>query len=94
MEDGCCSDRDHMLNRREPDFKTKLEAGVFGVRRNVKDFAFRHGDRSTHTISTWGKVNKMTAVWKDPINLVEAGYNAIAAAIVEAMEAIGDKKRG
>jgi hypothetical protein len=94
MEDGCCSDSDHMPNRREPDFKTKLEAGVFGARRNVKDFAIRHGYRSTHTISTWGKVNKMTAVWKDPINLVEAGYNAIATEVVEAVEAIGEKKSG
>jgi hypothetical protein len=36
----------------------------------------------------------MTAVWKDAINLVEAGYNAIAAAVVEAVDAIGVKKRG
>jgi hypothetical protein len=94
MEEGCCGDRDHMPNRREPDFKTKLEAGVFGVRRNVKDFAFRHGYRNTHTISTWGKVNKMTSIWKDSINLVEAGYSAIAEAVVEAVTAICTKKRG
>jgi hypothetical protein len=43
MEEGCCGDKDHMKNRREPDFAQRLEKGVFEVRTNIKNSAFRHG---------------------------------------------------
>jgi hypothetical protein len=94
LEEGCCGDKDHMKNRREPDFAQKLEKGVFEVRTNIKNSAFRHGFRRAVTLSAWGKVRKMEKLWSDPIHLVDEGYKILAEAVTEARDDLKKKRQG
>jgi hypothetical protein len=90
---SCCNDSDHIANRRLPDFQRKLEDGIFGARTNIKNFAYRHGFRNSTTISSWGKIKKMDNVWADAVKLQDGGYEKIAAAILEAGEDLGRKRK-
>jgi hypothetical protein len=84
MEMGCCTDQDHVANRKQPEFKKNLEEAVFNSRTNLKNFAFRSGIRKCVTISTWGKVRKLPNLWVDQINMVEDAHKLVSAAIEEA----------
>jgi hypothetical protein len=92
LTDGCCTAPHHMQNRSAPDFATKLESGLYAARKNIKDFAFRHGYRRCSTVSTWGKVKRVKNIWTDPVHLTADGYDAIAAATIEAVTDINRKR--
>jgi hypothetical protein len=92
LKEGCCKAPGHMKNRNEPDFGAKLEEGLYAVRKNVKDFAFRHGYWKCSTLSTWGKVKRIQDVWENSVHLTAAGYNAVAAAVAEAVTDINRKR--
>jgi hypothetical protein len=94
LEKGCCQDPDHMKNRAEPDFGKKLEEGVFAVRRNIKNSAFKHGYKRCVTLSAWGKVRKLESLWSDAVHLSDEGYKTLASSIVEAMEELKTKRKG
>jgi hypothetical protein len=84
LEAGCCSDGDHVANRREPDFRQKLEEAVFNSRTNIKNFAFRVGLRKCTTISTWGKIRKLSGLWRDEVRVSDEAHHIIGQAILEA----------
>jgi hypothetical protein len=94
LEKGCCQDQDHMKNRFEPDFAKKLEEGVFDVRKNIKNLAFRHGFRRCVTLSAWGKVRKMESLWSDGVHLLDEGYKKLVESILEAREELKVKRTG
>jgi hypothetical protein len=89
---SCCEDLDHASNRSQADFSKKMEEGVFAVRQNIKNFAFKAGLRRCHTISTWGKIRKMDKIWTGPVSIEEDCHKAIAKAVLEAVE-MASKKR-
>jgi hypothetical protein len=84
IEMGCCTDKDHVANRKQPEFKKNLEEAVFNSRTNLKNFAFRTGIRKCVTISTWGKVRKLPNLWVDQINITEDAHKLVSSAIEEA----------
>jgi hypothetical protein len=43
-----------MTNMKKEDHSKKMEAEVYQMQTNLKDFAFRKGRRNATTISTWG----------------------------------------
>jgi hypothetical protein len=90
---GCCEDTEHVGNRLQEDYQKKMEDGVFAARANIKNFAFRHGYKNSSTISSWGKVKKMQALWENQILLKQEGYDALASAILEAGEELGRKRK-
>jgi hypothetical protein len=90
---SCCEDSDHVGNRKLPDFKQKMEDGVFGARTNIKNFAYRHGYRNSSTISSWGKIKKLENLWADAVQLQAEGYEKISEAILEAGEDLGKKRK-
>jgi hypothetical protein len=94
LEKPCCQEVEHLINRGKQDFKKKLEDSIFQSRTSLKDFAFRSGFRKVKTISTWGAVRKIGATWADPIHLSPEGYSAIVEAIEDALEEIGNKRKG
>jgi hypothetical protein len=94
LEKGCCQDPDHMKNRAEPDFGKKLEEGVFAVRRNIKNSAFKHGYKRCVTLSAWGKVRRLESLWSDAVHLTDEGYKTLASSIVEAMDELKTKRKG
>jgi lysophospholipase L1-like esterase len=94
LEKGCCQDPDHMKNRLEPDFAKKLEEGVFAVRRNIKNSAFRHEYKHCVTLSAWGKVRKIESIWSDGVHLTNTGYKKLAEAVLEAREELKLQRKG
>jgi hypothetical protein len=94
LERGCCSDVDHMKNRQDPEFKKKLEEGVYAARTNIKNSAFRHKLRKSVTISSWSTVKRMNVIWEDQVHLVEAGYQLLAEAIFGAVVEANKKRSG
>jgi hypothetical protein len=92
LEAGCCSDGDHVANRREPDFRQKLEEAVFNSRTNIKNFAFRVGLRKCTTISTWGKIRKLSGLWRDEVCVSDEAYHIIGQAILEAAAELVKKR--
>jgi hypothetical protein len=94
VEAGCCEDVDHVSNRLQPDFLKKMEEGVFSARQNIKNFAFRMGIRSCHTISTWGKLRKMEKLWTGPTTVRDEAYPVLAEAVLEAVDLAKKKRPG
>jgi hypothetical protein len=94
LDVSCCSDEGHMPNRKNTDFKKKMEDAVFQCRANLKDFAFRSGMRRAKTISTWNLVRKQGATWADPVNLDDKHFEMLAAATVAAVTEISNKRAG
>jgi hypothetical protein len=84
LEAGCCPDEDHVGNRKQPDYKQKMEEAVFAARTNIKNFAFRAGLKKCHTVSTWGKVRKQQHIWVDQTTVSTDCYKIISVAIQEA----------
>jgi hypothetical protein len=93
LDEPCCSASSHMKNFHNEDFKKKMEESVYQSHTNIKDFAFRLAYRKARTLSTWGIVKKAGATWADCNNLVEAGYAAIASAVLDCKEVIATKKK-
>jgi hypothetical protein len=94
LEQGCCSDADHMKNRLDLEFKKKLEEGVYAARTNIKNSAFRHKFARCVTISSWGKVKRLEEIWADQVHLVEVGYEQLVEAIFEAAADVNKKRSG
>jgi hypothetical protein len=93
LDEPCCNASSHMRNFHNEDFKKKMEESVYQSRTNIKDFAIRLAYRKARTLSTWGIVKKAGAIWADHNNLVEAGYAAIASAILDCKEVIATKRK-
>jgi hypothetical protein len=94
LESPCCNLDHHMTNMKKEDHRKKMEAEVYKMRTNLKDFAFRKGRRNATTISTWGVVKRLDKIWADPVHLHEDGYFAISEAVVEAVAGLAGKRRG
>jgi hypothetical protein len=91
--EACCSDPDHVGNIKQPDYRRKMEDGIYAARTNIKGFAFRHGYRNSSAVSSWGKLKKLEDLWANQVELKAAGYDAIADAILEAGEELCKKRK-
>jgi hypothetical protein len=93
MDAPCCSLEHHMVNMKQEDHAKNMEAEVYKMRKNLKDFAFRAGRRNATTVSTWGIVKRLVNVWAGPVYLQENGYFAISEAVVEAVAGLSGKRK-
>jgi hypothetical protein len=46
IRSSCCTDSSHGTNRTGPDYKKKMMADLDLMRRNLKDFIFKEGNRN------------------------------------------------
>jgi hypothetical protein len=79
-------------NRKQPDYKQKMEEAVFVARANIKNFAFRAGLKKCHTVSTWGKIRKQQHIWVDQTAVSTDCYKLISLAIQEAAAELVKKR--
>ena len=101
LHESCCDEVSHVSNLGEDDYKPSLEEAVTSCRKNLKDFAFRHGLRNLRVVCPWTPIRRMMEdVWSDPVHLNRVGYDAVASLLIRTaeqtvgMELDGDKRKG
>ena len=78
-----------------------MEEAVTSFRKNLKDFAFRHGLRNLRVVCPWTHVKRIGEdIWADPVHLNKVGFDAVASLLITTaeqtvgMEPGGDQRRG
>ena len=92
-EERCCSDKSHVMNLEDSDYKSKLEAGIYNYKDNIRASCFRHGVRNVRVIGSWHLIKKEPGIWGDPVHLSEKGYNLLAAGVTEAVDSMEAKRK-
>jgi hypothetical protein len=87
---GCCTDPDHVVNRADPEYKTKMMQGLDALKRNLKDFKFRDGKRSMKLLDP--NVD-LRGLEEDDIWGVSSVYAKVAAGIVKMAGDLSGKRR-
>jgi hypothetical protein len=89
----CCGNKTHLVNRREPGFKTMLEDGLEEVRKSLKDLI--HG-KKIHNFTVMSPLElfpnddsddeqeKIVFWGTDPVHLTVEGYDELVRALAEA----------
>ena len=101
LHESCCEDANHVSNLGEEDYKPRLEEAITSCRKNLKDFAFRHGLRNMRVVCPWTHVTRIVEdVWADPVHLNRVGFDAVASLLIKTaeqtvgMELGGSKSKG
>jgi len=90
----CCGDKRHVSNLGDPDYRQKLEASVYEAKNNLRAFSFREGIKNLRVIGSWHQVKKTEGIWgADPVHMKDAGYDALAAHIVETASDMEAKRK-
>ena len=94
----CCLDLDHCTNFSDSDYRDTIESAILSCRRNLRDFAFRHGLRGCKVICPWSTLRgHAETLWTtDPVHMSKEGFDHIANLIWEACTGADDtdnKKR-
>ena len=89
------------MNLSEDDYQPSLDEAVTGCRKNLKDFAFRHGLRNLRVVCPWTNLkHSAEEIWADPVHLNRVGTDTVASLLIKTaeqtvgMEPGGDKRRG
>ena len=101
LYEGCCQDASHVTNLGEDEYQPSLEEAVTCCRKNLKDFAFRHGLHNLRVVCPWTNLKHNTEdIWADPVHLNRVGSDAVASLLIKTVEQMvgmepgGDKRRG
>ena len=101
LHESCCQDASHVSNLGEDDYQPRLEEAVTGCRKNLKDFAFRHGLRNLRVVCPWTHLKCIVEdIWADQVHLNRVGSDVVASLLIKTaeqtvgMELGGDKRRG
>jgi hypothetical protein len=93
---GCCSDPDHMVNRADLEYKTKIMQDLDAMKRNLKDFMFRDGRRSMKLFNPNVDLRGLVEddIWgDDPVHPHSSVYAKVAAGIVKMAGELPGKRR-
>jgi hypothetical protein len=96
---GCCSDADHMPNRRLPGFEEQLVDDLEQVSTNFKAFLFTNGLKNGKVVNpliSLRGLQRNEAWGEDPVHPLECAYDKIAEGIVKVaanLEEAGKKRR-
>jgi hypothetical protein len=97
--DGCCSDADHMPNRKLPNFEQQLMDDLQEVATNFKAFLFTTGLRNGKIVNPQISLRGLQRheVWdKDPVHPRDGAYDKLAEGIIRVasnLEDAGKKRR-
>ena len=82
----CCADKEHCSNFSDSDYRDSTEAAILACRRNLKDFAFRHGLRGCKILCPWSTLKKHAEqLWStDPVHMTREGYDLLEGLVLEA----------
>ena len=101
LHEGCCQDPGHVANLSDDDYQSSLDEAVTGCRRNLKDFAFRHGLRNLRVVCPWSNLKHSAEdIWADPVHLNRVGTDTVASLLIKTaeqtvgMEPGGNKRKG
>ena len=90
-----------MANLSDDDYQSSLDEAVTGCRRNLKDFAFRHGLRNLRVVCPWSNLKHSAEdIWADPVHLNRVGTDTVASLLIKTaeqtvgMEPGGNKRKG
>jgi hypothetical protein len=93
---GCCSNKTHVTNREEPNFKTRMLASLEDLRVNLKDFLYLSGKRFVKIVDPPYDMRSMTdnEIWgdADPIHPKPEVYTKLAEGVINLRQSILDKK--
>jgi hypothetical protein len=96
---SCCNNSSHGTNRAAPDFRNKMLEDLDNMKRTVKDFVFREGNRSVKLLDPNVDMRglEVADIWgADPVHPRTEIYTRIAEGIVKmstALEAKDSAKR-
>ena len=95
---SCCSESDHVGNRRRPDFYVKMREQLASCSNNIKDYLFTSGQRNGRVMDPARSLRGLAAaeIWgEDPIHPREEIYDLLAEGIqhVEKSCGSGSSKR-
>ena len=101
LKGRCCDNKMHVPNLEDDNYGANLEDVVLESRRNLKDFAFRHGLRNIRVLGPWSSLRKLgISVWEeDQVHMSRAGFDALPELVVtcareaEGMEAGGSNRQ-
>jgi hypothetical protein len=97
--DGCCSDAEHMPNRKLPGFEQQLQDDLRDVAQNFKDFLFTSGLKNGKIVNPEISLRGLQRheIWDaDPVHLRDAAYDKLAEGIIRVasnLEEAGKKRR-
>jgi hypothetical protein len=89
----CCGNKTHLVNKREPGFKTMLEEGLEEARKSLKDLIHRKKIRNFTAMSPLelfpnddsDEEQEKIVFWgTDPVHLTAEGYDELVRALAEA----------
>ena len=85
-------DLDHCTNFSDSDYRDTTESAILSCRRNLRDFAFRHGLRGCKVICPWSTLRgHAETLWTtDPVHMSKEGFDHIAKLIWEASTGADD----
>jgi hypothetical protein len=93
---GCCSDKTHVTNREEPNFKAKMLASLDDLRVHLKDFLFLNSKRFVKIVDPTYDMRSMadSEIWGDgdPIHLKPEMYAKLADGVIKLRQSALDKK--
>jgi hypothetical protein len=83
---SCCTDPGHSTNRAAPDFKKKMSENLDNMKRTLKDFVFREGNRSIKLLDPNVDLRGLeeSDIWGvDPVHPLAEVYDKIAEGVVK-----------
>jgi hypothetical protein len=93
---GCCSNKTHVTNREEPNFKTRMLTSLEDLRVNLKDFLYLSGKRFVKIVDPTYDMRSMadSEIWgdADPIHPKPEMYTKLADGVIKLRQSILDKK--
>ena len=80
------------------DYRNTIESAILSCRRNLGDFAFRHGLMGFKIICPWSMLKgHAEALWAaDPVHMTKEGFDLLAGLVLEAAtgaEDVDNRKR-
>ena len=93
-----CAEKEHCSNFSDSDYRDSTEAAILACRRNLKDFAFRHGLRGCKILCPRSTLKKHAEqLWStDPVHMTKEGFDLLAGLVLEVAtgaEDVDNRKR-